>query len=63
MTPRVRKPKLLTVAEALVMLNKIDDKSLPVYFDCPYCGRANSPQEVNHIVLVKTGGQESEMEP
>jgi hypothetical protein len=44
----------MTVREIIAQLEKIEDKGVPVFFDCPNCGRANTLSEIDQIVLVRT---------
>jgi len=43
-----------TVADAIAALEKIKDKTLPLYFDCPHCGRAHIMKTVNFVVVIET---------
>ena len=45
------KPK--TVGEVIEQLAKLDPK-LPMYFDCPHCGRANLFSSARHCAVIET---------
>ena len=42
----------MTVKEVIEMLSKMD-QAIPVYFDCPNCGKANELCRVDQVVVVK----------
>ncbi len=42
----------MTVREIMEMLSKLDP-AMPVYFDCPNCGRANELHQVQQVAVVK----------
>lgn len=43
----------MTVAEAIKMLNKIPDKSLQIFVDCPRCDQANIIRKVDTVVVLE----------
>lgn len=43
----------MTVQEAIEMLQKIEDKSLPVFTDCPRCDQANAIRSLDIVVVIK----------
>jgi hypothetical protein len=46
----------MTIAEMILQLEKMPDKSLPVYFDCWHCGAAQGFKELSIVAVVKTVG-------
>jgi hypothetical protein len=44
----------VTVSEAIKALEKVPDKSVPLYFDCAHCGKALTMQKVTYAVIVDT---------
>jgi len=42
----------MTVKEVVEALSKLDPE-MPVYFDCPNCGKATELYRVNQVVVVK----------
>jgi predicted RNA-binding Zn-ribbon protein involved in translation (DUF1610 family) len=44
----------MTVAEVIKELQKIEDKAVQVYFDCPKCGAGMLMHKVGTCVLVET---------
>jgi hypothetical protein len=44
----------VTVQDAIDVLQKVERKDAPLFFDCPHCGHANTMAEVMEVVLVKT---------
>lgn len=42
-----------TVAEVIAELQKLDPK-LPMYFDCPHCGRANVFSSAKKCAVIET---------
>lgn len=47
----------MTVAEAIKELQKIQDKSLEIFTDCPKCGQANVIRKVDVVVVIRAEGQ------
>lgn len=53
--PNVKlKPKPGTVASVIAELEKIPDKSMPLYFDCPECGKGHIFKTVAYSAVVET---------
>lgn len=46
----------MTVEEAIEMLRKVEDKSLPVFTDCPKCGQANVIRSLDTVVVIRAEG-------
>lgn len=44
----------MTVQEVLDELSKIEDKTLPIYIDCNYCGKALELKELSKIYIART---------
>lgn len=42
----------MTVKEVMKILSGLDEE-MPVYFDCPNCGKANELCRVEQVVVVK----------
>lgn len=43
----------MTVQEAIEALQKIEDKSLPVFTDCPKCEQANAIRALDIVVVIR----------
>lgn len=48
-----KQTRITTAAELIEHLKKVPSSS-PVYFDCPYCGRANGFHKLSIGVLLQT---------
>lgn len=44
----------MTVQQVIDELLKIEDKSIPIFIDCNYCGKAVEFKELGKVYLVKT---------
>jgi hypothetical protein len=52
----------MTVQQAIDELLKLKDKSVPLYFDCAFCNRANEFQTPTYVVVVKAQAKKDEIE-
>jgi hypothetical protein len=48
--------KHMTVQQAIDFLSKIEDKSMAMMIDCPYCG--NQLDMLDEVVLLRSAGTE-----
>jgi hypothetical protein len=48
--------KHMTVQQAIDFLSKIEDKSMAMMIDCPYCG--NQLDMIDEVVLLRSAGTE-----
>jgi len=46
----------MTVKEVVEILNKVVDQEMPIYFDCPNCGKCNELYLIGHAVVAHTRG-------
>lgn len=44
--------KGMTVQQAIDFLSKIDDKSIAMMIDCPYCGKGNQLDFIDEAVIL-----------
>jgi len=44
----------VTISEAIKELEKVKDKTIQLYSDCPNCGKANQIHKIGDIVVLAT---------
>jgi len=53
--PNVKlKPKPGTIAAVIAELEKLQDRSMPLYFDCPECGKGHIFKTVSYSAVIET---------
>ena len=45
--------KAMTVKQAIAWLSKVEDKTIFIFVDCPYCGHGHQLAEMWEVVIMK----------
>jgi hypothetical protein len=49
----------MTVEQAIKELQKIEDKTVQIFTDCPKCGQANAIRKLDLVVVVRAKGTQT----
>jgi hypothetical protein len=44
----------MTVQEVINILNKVEDKSVPIFIDCNYCGKGLEFKTLDKVYLIRS---------
>jgi hypothetical protein len=56
--PEAEGEEVVTVKEAIKLLERMPDKEVAVLVDCPYCGKGSQLEKIDQCVLLESKREE-----